>query len=87
MNDLLKEIKKLDIPRSYKKLSMGFKEETKEQKLMNTIRRPCKICEEMGFKSRFHPVQLCRNKKPQPTKLVNLLENDEDSENERKQKN
>lgn len=48
-----------------------------EKKIVENGKKPCTICEGLGFKGRFHPIQSCRNKGSRPRKLINWTEQNE----------
>lgn len=45
------------------------------EKIKDINKRPCTICEGLGFKNRFHPMSVCRNK--QTKNVINLTELDD----------
>ena len=78
--DLLDELKKCSVFSLKKKQAEKSSEERKKfeaSKIFDSRKKPCSICEELGFKSRFHPTQLCRNKDFK-LKLTNLTEGSEE---------
>ncbi|XP_050530186.1 uncharacterized protein LOC126907531 [Daktulosphaira vitifoliae] len=61
----------------------NFKGRTEEQKkkISETFKKPCYMCESLGWRNRFHPTTECRNKNLYTTKFkVNLNEAINDSE-------
>lgn len=87
--DLIRELKKFND--SYvvnkkieeKKYDENKKKSDSEKKLIikssKFDRKPCTICEGLGYKQRYHPADVCRNK-ASTSKIVNLTEQDEDSD-------
>lgn len=45
-------------------------------------RKPCNICEGLGYKNRYHPADVCRYKASTSKNIVNLTEQDEDSDSD-----
>lgn len=85
MKDLIDELKKYDD--TYK-----IKEETRKKqidKITNNKseekeKKPCDICEKLGFKNRYHPTKKCWNNKSKNVKEVNMNRDstEEEPENE-----
>lgn len=92
INDLIHELKIFNDSYIFKKKT---EEENKEQnkkkyiynnssKSETTQRKPCQICEKLGYKNRFHPIEICRNKNK---KEVNLSHQELENSDEEDQKN
>lgn len=88
-DDLLVELKSLNIP-SKKNVGDNSYEERKRLDIFKPVsngKKPCGICEGLGFKHRYHPTHLCRNKDLQQRKTINWTEEDEDDEKVINEKN
>lgn len=90
INDLIHELKIFNDSYNFKKKKLK-EEENKEQnikkynKIETTQKKPCQICEKLGYRSRFHPIENCRYKKKKEVNLSN--QESENSEDEQDQKN
>ena len=85
---LLTELKKLNTTLPKKKFIEKEKEKNFEApKMANMERKPCNICEKLGFKNRYHPMQLCRNKGFQSKQYINVTEETDSDEEQINAKN
>lgn len=91
IDDLIEAVKLFDNGYSGRKNLESKSEEEKKKlearkgsvvKSYDAGRSPCPICRSMGFKNRYHPIQLCRNKVMQSKQQINLHDIVEDTEAE-----
>lgn len=92
INDLVEELKKFNDSYIIRKKLEDKQEEKKKTysdkkygaKTATMEKKPCSICEALGYKNRYHPIQICRNKTTQnrSNTNINLTEVEEDFEND-----
>lgn len=81
-DDLLQELKKFNTSGSKKKTNEKFSEEAKIFDSLkftaDNKRKPCSVCEALGYRNRYHLVQQCRNKDLKLNRInMNLTEDQE----------
>lgn len=80
VDDLFIELKKLTVPFKKKIGDELVSDKKSFESKKDGGKKPCTICEKLGFKGRFHPVQFCRNKDSRQQRLVNWTEENDSSE-------
>lgn len=89
MEELMSEVKKIN---DYDQVTTNWevkkneekKKDSEKNKLLDNQKgkkTPCKKCESLGFRNRYHPIQACWNKKIYRGE-VNIAEEDKDEENQ-----
>lgn len=77
INTLIIELKKHKDVYKRKEDNEVIKEKQNIKDIRQTKKKPCQICEKLGFPDRYHPIQVCRNRnKNFNINRINLTEQD-----------